>query len=87
MNLTRYACLHLFKEKNNGGECPSLYIFSFYLWMCILLHQENSGEDITGAKNEMKCDNQAPENKSETEKSKPVTKKDGENTTPAKVVR
>ncbi|KAH1151829.1 hypothetical protein GYH30_045370, partial [Glycine max] len=48
-------------------------------------NKENSGEDITGAKNEMKCDSQAPENKSETEKSIPVTKKDGENPTPAKV--
>ncbi|CAJ1952976.1 unnamed protein product [Sphenostylis stenocarpa] len=47
-------------------------------------NKENAGEDITGAKNEVKCDNQAPENKSETEKSIPVTKKDGENTTPAK---
>ncbi|KHN28202.1 ATPase family AAA domain-containing protein 1-A [Glycine soja] len=47
-------------------------------------NKENSGEDITGAKNEMKCDSQAPENKSETEKSIPVTKKDGENPTPAK---
>ena len=36
---------------------------------------------------EMKCDNQAPENKSETEKSIPITKKDGENPIPAKVVR
>ncbi|KAG4952439.1 hypothetical protein JHK85_046306 [Glycine max] len=48
-------------------------------------NKENSGEDITGAKNEMKCDNQAPENKSETEKSIPITKKDGENPIPAKV--
>nr|KYP62049.1 hypothetical protein KK1_016569 [Cajanus cajan] len=47
-------------------------------------NKENAGEDIIGAKNEMKCDNQAPENKSETEKSIPVTKKDGENPTPAK---
>ncbi|RZB91807.1 ATPase family AAA domain-containing protein 1-A isoform B [Glycine soja] len=47
-------------------------------------NKENAGEDITGAKNEVKCDNQAPENKSETEKSIPVTKKDGENPTPAK---
>ncbi|KAK7380420.1 hypothetical protein VNO78_32930 [Psophocarpus tetragonolobus] len=47
-------------------------------------NKENAGEDITGTKNEVKCDNQAPENKSETEKSIPVTKKDSENPTPAK---
>ncbi|KAK7315174.1 hypothetical protein VNO77_33709 [Canavalia gladiata] len=47
-------------------------------------NKENAGEDITGARIEVKCDNQAPENKSETEKSIPVTKKDGENPTPAK---
>ncbi|KAL2334821.1 hypothetical protein Fmac_016034 [Flemingia macrophylla] len=48
-------------------------------------NKENAGDDITGAKNEAKCDNQAPENKNETEKSIPVTKKDGENPAPAKV--
>ncbi|WVZ13933.1 hypothetical protein V8G54_011499 [Vigna mungo] len=47
-------------------------------------NKENAGEDVAGAKNEVKSDNQAPENKSETEKSIPVTKKEGENPTPAK---
>ncbi|KAK7364412.1 hypothetical protein VNO80_13044 [Phaseolus coccineus] len=47
-------------------------------------NKENAGEDISGAKNEVKSDNQAPENKNETEKSIPVTKKDGENPAPSK---
>ncbi|KAK7283587.1 hypothetical protein RIF29_13201 [Crotalaria pallida] len=39
--------------------------------------KDNAGNDV-------RSDNQAPENKSETEKSVPVTKKDGENAAPAK---
>ncbi|KAL1342439.1 uncharacterized protein [Arachis hypogaea] len=45
--------------------------------------KDDAGEDGTGAKNDTKSDAQAPE-KSEGEKSNPVTKKDGENSTPAK---
>ncbi|QCD94706.1 spastin [Vigna unguiculata] len=48
-------------------------------------NKENAGENVAGAKNEVKSDNQAPENKNETEKSIPVTKKEGENPPPAKV--
>ncbi|WJX71006.1 hypothetical protein P8452_55050 [Trifolium repens] len=39
-------------------------------------------EDIAGAKNDVRSDNQAPENKNDT--SIPVTKKEGESSTPAK---
>jgi len=35
----------------------------------------------------VRSDNQAPENKNETEKSIPVTKKEGENPAPVKAVR
>ncbi|MCI17267.1 P-loop containing nucleoside triphosphate hydrolases superfamily protein, partial [Trifolium medium] len=46
-------------------------------------NKENVVEDIAGAKNDVRSDNQAPENKNDT--SIPVTKKEGENSTPAKV--
>lgn len=46
--------------------------------------KENAGDDIAGAKNDVRGDNQAPDNKNEAEKSIPVTKKDGENPPPAK---
>ncbi|XP_027357775.1 putative cell division cycle ATPase isoform X1 [Abrus precatorius] len=47
-------------------------------------NKENAGEDITGAKNDVRCDNLAPENKNEAEKSIPIIKKEGENPTPVK---
>ncbi|XP_061351625.1 uncharacterized protein LOC133296621 isoform X2 [Gastrolobium bilobum] len=47
-------------------------------------NESNKVQDTTGAKNEVRSDNQAPENKNETEKSIPVTKKDGENAAPVK---
>ncbi|XVF53495.1 hypothetical protein PTKIN_Ptkin05aG0103700 [Pterospermum kingtungense] len=41
--------------------------------------KENEGEEAVGAKTESKSDNPASESKSETEKSVPAVKKDGEN--------
>ncbi|XWS37910.1 hypothetical protein CRYUN_Cryun19dG0085800 [Craigia yunnanensis] len=41
--------------------------------------KENEGEEAVGAKSESKSDTPAPESKSETEKSIPAVKKDGEN--------
>ncbi|GAV72718.1 AAA domain-containing protein [Cephalotus follicularis] len=46
--------------------------------------KENEGEEAVGAKTESKSETQAPENKSETEKSASVVKKDGENPPPVK---
>lgn len=43
-------------------------------------------EEAVGAKTESKSETPAPENKSETEKSVPAMKKDGENAPPSKTV-
>jgi hypothetical protein len=48
--------------------------------------QETEVEEAVGAKTESKSETPATENKSETEKSVPAMKKDGENAPPQKTV-